>query len=394
MMTKERQQPKEQIASHTYKRQASSPASRRKTPISGEGSYRAMREMEKGSSPIRGKGHRQTRNVIMPESVHPLAWNRYAQRRDRYQSSRSRSREQEQPKLTARTLAQTGTHAPSGQIRIRPRSLPRSYNVAVPKRSSKQSSTRRAGFLWKVLALFGIVTVLALGSSFALSSSAFRVEQVHIAGTHNAALKQQIQQMGMQGQNIFLINIAALTARIDSLPMVVTASLQKQWPNSLQVTVTERVPVLLWQTTYGTYGVDKQGLRDRTRERDNGRDPVTDRERYEDLPVWEASSSRARTTWRSFERGNYCLRGKRVRHAAQINRDHELYAALHQCRGSDNWAGARESGRIWIVCCRKFSRLASIPRRTGRCQSFEQPADRTIKHSRNGAAATVDIGND
>jgi hypothetical protein len=262
MMTEEKQQPKEQIASHIYRRPASSPMSRRKTPAPGEGGYRAMREMAKESSPERGKEQAQKRNVTMPDSVQPTAWNRYAQRRDHYQSSRTRARGtgQAQTKLAARTLAQTGTRAPGEQVRIPPRSLPGSYSSPVPRRSGKQRSKRRGGFLWKVLSIFGIVAVLVLGFSFALTSTAFRVEQVNVVGTHNDALEQHIQQMGIQGQNIFLINIASLTARLNSMPMVASASLQKQWPNQLQVNVTERVPVLLWQTSDGTFGVDRQGF--------------------------------------------------------------------------------------------------------------------------------------
>ena len=66
--------------------------------------------------------------------------------------------------------------------------------------------------------------------------------------------------MGMQGQNIFLVDVVALTARIEMLPMVASASLEKQWPNQLQVAVTERTPVLLWRTAHGTYSVDRQGV--------------------------------------------------------------------------------------------------------------------------------------
>ncbi|HAE84379.1 MAG TPA: hypothetical protein DCK85_13400, partial [Ktedonobacter sp.] len=44
------------------------------------------------------------------------------------------------------------------------------------------------------------------------------------------------------------------------LPMVASADLEKQWPNQLQVSVTERTPVLLWQTSHGTYSVDQHGI--------------------------------------------------------------------------------------------------------------------------------------
>jgi hypothetical protein len=66
--------------------------------------------------------------------------------------------------------------------------------------------------------------------------------------------------MGMQGQNIFLLDVDATLERINASPQVASVSLDKQWPNQLIVTVVERKPVLLWQTTKGTYGVDGQGM--------------------------------------------------------------------------------------------------------------------------------------
>jgi hypothetical protein len=136
------------------------------------------------------------------------------------------------------------------------RPLPRSGGSAIPKRSSRQP---KRGFLWKLFSLFALVVVAGLGSSFAVTSAAFRVEQVNVAGTSNRALVDTIQHLGMQGQNIFLVDVAALMARVAALPVVASVSVARQWPNQLTVTVTERVPVLLWQTKYGTYSVDAQG---------------------------------------------------------------------------------------------------------------------------------------
>jgi hypothetical protein len=41
--------------------------------------------------------------------------------------------------------------------------------------------------------------------------------------------------------------------------MVANANMEKQWPNQMVVTVTERTPVMLWQTRQGTYSVDTEG---------------------------------------------------------------------------------------------------------------------------------------
>lgn len=102
--------------------------------------------------------------------------------------------------------------------------------------------------------------VIVAGISFALTSNVFRVAQVSVGGTHNASLVHLIQHMGIQGQNIFLLDVAALTSRIDMIPMVASANLVRQWPNQLSVSVVERVPVLLWQTPHGTYTVDNEGV--------------------------------------------------------------------------------------------------------------------------------------
>jgi hypothetical protein len=114
--------------------------------------------------------------------------------------------------------------------------------------------------LRRLLAFFGVLVIGVLGLSFALTSPAFRVQQVNVVGTDNRALAQSIQHMGVQGQNIFLVDTTALADRIDALPVVESANLEKQLPNQLTVTVVERTPVLLWQTKQGTYSVDKYGI--------------------------------------------------------------------------------------------------------------------------------------
>jgi cell division septal protein FtsQ len=95
---------------------------------------------------------------------------------------------------------------------------------------------------------------------FALTSQVFRINRVNIVGAHNNVIIQYIQHMHMQDQNIFLLDVVGLTQRIDALPQVASSELSKQWPNQVSIHIVERVPVLLWQTTHGTYSVDTQGI--------------------------------------------------------------------------------------------------------------------------------------
>jgi cell division septal protein FtsQ len=128
----------------------------------------------------------------------------------------------------------------------------------IPARSGRKQS--RKGLPWRILSFFAIVVVVVLAVNFAFTNNAFRIEQVNVVGTHNASLISNIQRMGMHGQNIFLVNIEGLTAKVDAYPLVSSTVISKNWPNQLTVTVIERVPVLLWQTQHGTYSVDSQGV--------------------------------------------------------------------------------------------------------------------------------------
>lgn len=238
-MTEEKRQPKEQIATHIYRRPDA-------------------REIRATASSVSAVSARQ-RVVTKHREVQPSAGESYVQRRNRLYSARAKAPTYHEPVVRKpRTLAQTGAPAVSGQMRVLKRPLPY-QQTPVPARSGRRR-THRSGFLWRLFGIFALLLLLVLGSSFALTSSAFRVAQVSVTGAHHDILVQSIQHMGMQGQNIFLIDVEVLTARIEMLPMVASASLEKQWPNQLQVTVTERTPVLLWQTAHGTYSVDRQGV--------------------------------------------------------------------------------------------------------------------------------------
>jgi hypothetical protein len=260
IMTKAKKLPKEQRTSHIYRRPIASSTPLRRSRIPGEVGNRAIHEEREeiysGAVNIRA----DQRVVTTPGAVLPEAGERFVARRNRI--SAARTKPEASREMVPRTLAQTGVPAPSGSMRaIKP--VPR-YHAApmaspIPVRSG-QRNTRRRGLLWKILGAFVLLVLVGLGAKFALTSPTFRITQVNVAGTHSTILIEKIQHMGMQGQNIFVMDIAGFTDRIDLLPMVASANLEKQWPNHLLVTVSERQPALLWQTKQVTYSVDKEGV--------------------------------------------------------------------------------------------------------------------------------------
>jgi hypothetical protein len=221
----------------------------------------AQRGERGGGSGSAGAVRMRQRVVTTPHAiVHPAGWTAMAQRRERQRRSAEPSVvDQGGRPLVARSLGQTAVRASSGQMRaVRPEARKPLPVRPIPRRSSRRR--RPGGRLWKMLAGLLVLLIAGVGSAFALAGPAFRIQQVTVVGTQNRALIAQIQHLGMQGQNIFLVDTQALSRRIAALPLVASASVERTWPDQLQVTVSERQPVLLWQTRHGSYSVDRSGV--------------------------------------------------------------------------------------------------------------------------------------
>ena len=249
----EYKKPKEQIAFEYSTRISSHPASQGKEQGRRSGSSRVAEQ-----STAKRHANARKRVVTMPkEIVQPRHW------ADRQVNNKHSINVEPRPRsrFVKRTLAHTGVPAPEGQVRlIRP--LPRqpyATTTNIPVRSGRQKA--RSGSFWRrIITMIALLVIAIVGVSFALSSTNFQVHQIDITGTQNSGLVDSIQRMGIQGQNIFLLDVGDLTTRIEALPMVESLNLSKQLPNLVIINIVERTPVLLWQTEKGTFSVDSKGV--------------------------------------------------------------------------------------------------------------------------------------
>ncbi|GHO43724.1 cell division protein FtsQ/DivIB [Ktedonospora formicarum] len=243
---KHRQRLPEQVAAHSYKRALGKRNDKAKSDEEPQAIQSILRP-----AVLR-------REVKVPETDPTVAWGTFAKRRDHLRRTRSQSSQKQMHQIAPRTFAQTGAWATNGRLKSIPRRSANKAPSEIPSRSGRRKS--RKGFIWRLMSLVISIIVLIVAVSFALTGNAFRIAQVQVTGTHNSALIEAIQKQGMQGQNIFLVNVPSLEAQVMVLPLVRTANVSKQWPNQLTITVSERVPVLLWQTSQGSYSVDKDGV--------------------------------------------------------------------------------------------------------------------------------------
>jgi len=164
-------------------------------------------------------------------------------------------------------------------MRMRTESLPRAKSrPAAARRCPRAKLTRRM----LRLAAYGIASAAAIsGSTYAVESgwadkqvtlvanrliqitaqSGFRVRNVLVEGRVEtksgdilAALKAE------RGAPLLDIDVAAAKARLEGLPWIKSAEVERQLPDTLRVKVEERKPFALWQLGQRLSVIDREGV--------------------------------------------------------------------------------------------------------------------------------------
>lgn len=130
----------------------------------------------------------------------------------------------------------------------------RRFRSARPvRRASPRLSVARAAAALAMLASAG--AIYGVGAS-----SAFVYVNLRLDGavyTDTAAAEAAIA--GARGQNLFRLSTAPLRAALEQLLTVAGASVSVQLPGTLHVTLSERVPVLIWKVGARRYLADSDG---------------------------------------------------------------------------------------------------------------------------------------
>jgi cell division septal protein FtsQ len=121
------------------------------------------------------------------------------------------------------------------------------------KRASAGLSSVRAGAALAMLASAATIYGVA-------ASSAFGFSQLAIAGERFTAEEAVRDQLAIpDGTNLFALSTENLAARVRSLPTVADATVSVGLPDTLSVTLVERVPLLVWRVGERDYMVDRDG---------------------------------------------------------------------------------------------------------------------------------------
>jgi cell division protein FtsQ len=95
-----------------------------------------------------------------------------------------------------------------------------------------------------------------------LARTGFTVEEIILQGRERTDRDAVVNALGVtQGELLFFFDVHAARKRIEGLEWVTQARVQRLWPNRLQVVLTEREPLALWQNNSVLSLVDADGFR-------------------------------------------------------------------------------------------------------------------------------------
>src|SRR2546427_12112092 len=64
----------------------------------------------------------------------------------------------------------------------------------------------------------------------------------------------------LDGDSMMRLDLAAAERRVESIPMVQSARLERHWPQTVRLVIIERLPWAFWQIGPDRYVIDKEGI--------------------------------------------------------------------------------------------------------------------------------------
>ena len=124
----------------------------------------------------------------------------------------------------------------------------------------KKTARRVRLTLWRRL-VTGVAIVAIVGGSIGLYlSPLLRVQDVQVAGATAVSKDEILSLAGIDDESMLRLDLAAAERRVESIPIVQAARLERHWPHTIRIEITERAPWALWQIGDAHYIIDSEGV--------------------------------------------------------------------------------------------------------------------------------------
>ncbi len=124
------------------------------------------------------------------------------------------------------------------------------------------SATRRRINRARLRRTIFVLGVIGLGAGLAglYFSPLLRVQQVEVTGAATVSADDLRDIVGAEGESMLTVDFADAEARIGQMPQVQSVTIERQWPQTVKITVVERAPWATWAIGDAAYVIDSEGI--------------------------------------------------------------------------------------------------------------------------------------
>jgi len=119
---------------------------------------------------------------------------------------------------------------------------------------------RTVGWLQARIPHFALLALLVLALYYLLTSPDFQVSVARVYGNRLVPAKEVAEAASLSRQSILLVDAARVRESVLKLQQVRDAEVSTQFPNQVQIHVTERTPAYIWKVKDTLYLVSDDGV--------------------------------------------------------------------------------------------------------------------------------------
>jgi cell division protein FtsQ len=133
-----------------------------------------------------------------------------------------------------------------------------------PEAQSPRGSGPERGFRlsvpWRLVVALVPVILVAGGTYAVLQSSLLTVQNIAVRGTVSLDQASLAEISGLQGKSMLTLSDEGARRRLMAIPAVYAVGIEREWPDTVVITVVERRPVAYWSVDGHDFPVDQEGV--------------------------------------------------------------------------------------------------------------------------------------
>lgn len=106
-----------------------------------------------------------------------------------------------------------------------------------------------------------ILVVAVIGAAIGLyTSPLLRVQKIEVVGATAISADEVSSLARLDGDSMMRLGFASAEERVETIPMVQSARLERRWPQTVRVVIKERAPWAFWEAGEDRYVIDNEGV--------------------------------------------------------------------------------------------------------------------------------------